>query len=75
MEKLSRVKGIEHEHGETKGRYIHILQTSGKYPCAVCRKGVRKNSNFCSGVSFWVHKTCSDIPGRLVEGPDFRCRR
>ena len=21
------------------------------------------------------HKKCSDIPGRLVEDPDFRCRR
>ena len=56
------------------GRDLHTLQTSGKYPCAVCRKGVRNNSNFCSGCSFWVHKKCSDIPGRLVEDPDFRCR-
>ena len=30
---------------------------------------------FCSGCSFWVHKKCSDIPGRLVEDPHFRCRR
>ena len=64
--------------GKTKvmilGRDLHTLQTSGKYPCAVCRKGVRNNSNFCSGCSFWVHKKCSDIPGRLVEDPDFRCR-
>ena len=51
------------------------MQTSGKYPCAACKKGVGKNSIFCSGCSFWVHKKCSDIPGRLVEDPDFRCRR
>ena len=24
---------------------------------------------------FWAHKKRSDIPGRLVKGPDFRCRR
>ena len=51
------------------------MQTSGKYPCAVCRKGVGKNLIFCSGCSFCAHKKCSDIPGRLVENPDFRCRR
>ena len=57
------------------GRDLHTLQTSGKYPCAVCRKGVGKNSIFCSGCLFQVHKKCSDIPVRLVEDPDFRCRR
>ena len=49
------------------GRDLHTLQTPGKYPCAVCRKGVGKNSIFFSGCPFWVHKECSDIPGRLVE--------
>ena len=65
--------------GKTKvlifGRDLRTLQSSGKYPCAVCRKGVRKNLIFCSGCSFWVHKTCFDIPSRLVEDPNFRCRR
>ena len=56
------------------GRDLHTLQTSGKYPCVVCMKGVGKNSVFCSGCSFWVHRKCSDILGRLVEDPDFRCR-
>ena len=37
-------------------RVLQTSQTSGKYPCAVSRKGVRKNSIFCSGCSFWVHK-------------------
>ena len=53
------------------GRCLHTLQTS----CAVCREGVGQNSIFCSGCLFWVHKKCSDIPGRLVEDPDFSCRR
>ena len=72
-------KGLKVNMGKTKvmisGKDLHTLQTSGKYPCAVCRKGVGKNSIFCSGCSFWVHKKCSSIPGRLVEDPDFRCRR
>ena len=33
------------------------------------------NSILRSGCSFWVNKKCSDILGRLVEDPDFRCRR
>ena len=57
------------------GRDLHTLQTFDKYPCAVCRKGVGKNSIFCSGCSFQVHKKCSDIRVRLVEDPDFRCTR
>ena len=75
---LYDVKGIQAELGKKvmiSGRDLHTMQTSGKYPCAVCRKGVRKNSVFFSGCSFWVHKKCSDIQGILVKDPDFRCRR
>ena len=72
-------KGLKMNIGKTKvmvsGRGLHTLQTSGKYPCAVCRKGVPKNSIFCSGCSFWVHKKCSNNPGRLVKDPNFRCGR
>ena len=63
-------KGLMLNIGKTKvtilERDLHTLQTSGKYRCAVCRKGVRKNSIFCSGCSFWVHKKYSDIPVRQV---------
>ena len=55
-------------------RDLHTLETSSKYPCAVCRKGVRKNSVFYSGCLCRVHKTCSNISLRLVEDPDFKCR-
>ena len=72
-------KGLKVNMGKTKvmilGRDFHTLQTSGIYPCTVCRKGVGKNSVFCSRYSFWVHKKCFDIPGKLVENPDFMCRR
>ena len=70
--------GLKVNMGKTKvmisDRDIHALQTSGKHLCAVCRKGVGKNSIFCSGCSFWIHKKRSDIPRGLVEEPDFRCR-
>ena len=72
MEKWSRAKGIKVNKRKTKvmalGRDLYTLQTSGKYSFAVCRKGVGMNSIFCSGFS------CSDIPGRLAEDPDFSCR-
>ena len=71
-------KGLKVNMGKTKVmiscRNLHTMHTSGKYPCAVCWEGVGKNLIFCNGCSFWVHK-CSNIPGRLVEDPDFRCRR
>ena len=71
-------KGLEVNMRKTKviisGRDLHTLQTSDKYLCAICRKGIRKWV-FCSGCSFCVHKKCPDIPGRLIEVPNFRCRR
>ena len=74
MKKWSRVEGIEGEMGKIKvmvsGRYLHTLQSSGKYHCAVCRKGVGRNSIFCRESSFWVHKKCFNIPYRLVEDPE-----
>ena len=49
MEKWSRVKGIEGADGKKQSmissRDLHILQTSGKYPCAVYRNGIGKNSH------------------------------
>ena len=39
-------KGLEVNMGKTKviisGRDLHTLQTSDKYLCAICRKGIRK---------------------------------
>ena len=58
----------------TSGRDLYISQTSGKQPCPVCMKGVGKISIFFSGCLFWVHKNCSDIPDRVVEDVDFRCK-
>ena len=37
------------------------------------QEGCRQELNL--GCSFWVYKKCSNILGRLIEDPDFRCRR
>ena len=58
-------KGLKVNMGKAKvmisGRDLHTLQTSGKYLCAVCRKGVRKNSIFCSGCFGFNRKVLSQV--------------
>ena len=62
--------------GKTKimicGTGLDLLQSSGKFPCAVCRSGVGSNSIFCNGCKHWVHKKCSGLK-RLTKDPDYRC--
>ena len=53
---------------------LDLLQSSGEFPCAVCRTGVGSNSIFCKGCKHWVHKKCSGLK-RLTEDPDYRCTR
>ena len=64
--------------GKTKvmicGTGLDLLQSSGKYPCAVCRTGVGNNSIYCNGCKLWVHKKCSGLQ-RLTPNPDYRCAR
>ena len=50
------------------------VRKQGKHPCAVCHKGVRKNSIKCSSCGLWVHNRCSGIKTRLKEDPNFKCR-
>ena len=59
----------------TCGQNMDVLKDSGKFPCAVCRKGVGSNSIYCSGCSHWVHKKCSGIKGRLTADPQYKCPR
>ena len=54
------------------GTGLDLLQSSGEFPCAVCRTGVGSNSIFCKGCKHWVHKKCSGLKG-LREDPDYRC--
>ena len=70
-------KGLRVNAGKTKimicGTGLDLLQSSGKFPCAVCRTGVGSNSIFCNGCKHWVHK-CSGLK-RLKKDPDYRCTR
>ena len=56
-------KGLTVNAGKTKimicGMGLDLLQSSGEFPCAVCRTGVGSNSIFCKGCRHWVHKKCS----------------
>ena len=54
------------------GTGLDLLQSSGEFPCAVCRTGVSSNSIFCNGCKHWVHKKCSGLK-RLKKDPDYRC--
>ena len=71
-------KGLRVNAGKTKvmicGTGLDLLQSSGEYPCAVCRTGVGNNSIYCNGCKLWVHKKCSGLK-RLTPNPDYRCAR
>ena len=71
-------KGLRVNAGKTKimicGTGLDLLQSSGEFPCAVCRTGVGSNSIFCNGCKHWVHKKCSGLK-HLKKDPDYRCTR
>jgi len=85
-ELLARLKGWKTEM-EAKGLKTNLSKTKGmvsgpelntlkySFPCAVCRKGVGRNSILCRGCNLWVHKRCSKIKGKLTEDPNFKCQR
>ena len=58
-------KGLRVNAGKTKimicGTGLDFLQSSGEFPCAVCRTGVGSNSIFCKSCKHWVHKKCSGL--------------
>ena len=56
------------------GTGLDLLQSSGEYPCAVCRTGVGNNSIYCNGCKLWVHKKCSGLQ-QLTPDSDYRCAR
>ena len=69
-------KGLRVNAGKKKimicGTGLDLLQSSGQFPCAVCRTGVGSNSILCKGCKHWVHRKCSGLK-RLTEDPDYRC--
>ena len=58
--KVMEKKGLRVNAGKTKvmicGIGLDLLQSSGEYPCAVCRTGVGNNSIYCNVCKLWVHK-------------------
>ena len=71
-------KGLRVNAGKTKvmicGMGLDLLQSSGEYPCVVCRTGVGNNTIYCNGCKRWVHKKCSGLQ-QLTPNPDYRCAR
>ena len=71
------LKGLKVNMRKTKvmilGRDLHTLQNSGKCPFAVCRKGSGRTQLSVVVVRFGFTK-CSNITGKPVEDPDFRCK-
>ena len=43
----------------------------GKFPCAVCRKGVGSNFILCQFCRCWLHKRCSGFKGKLKDDSKF----
>ena len=72
-------KGLKVNLKKTKvifGKMRKEDQSTGKYPCVICRKGVGGNSIQCKKCKGWVHKKCSGIKGRLpTSGRDYECRK
>jgi hypothetical protein len=50
-----------------------VVKESGKFPCAICSKGVGKNSIRCVKCKKWVHKKCSGVKGRLKVDSCYQC--
>lgn len=83
LEKLRKWK----EAMESKGLRVNVSKTkvmmgglgrteheSGRYPCAMCQRGVGRNSLQCKARRKWVHKRCSGITGNLnSKGSNFEC--
>ena len=58
-------KGLKVNMDKTKmmvsgSKEIKPMQ-SGRYPCAVCGRGVGVNSILCTGCNKWCHKRCSGL--------------
>ena len=67
-------KGLRVNAEKTKimicGTGLDLLQSSGEFPCALCRTGVGSNSIFCNGCKHLVYKKCS---GLKLKHSDYRC--
>ena len=83
LEKLKRWeeglenKGLRVNMGKTKVMKcqvrVGLKEDSGKWPCAVCRKGVVSNSFECIQCKKWVHQACGGVKGSLKASVKYRC--
>ena len=56
-------------------RKLESVEKYGKWPCAVCGKGVGRNSIQCTKCCNWVHKRCSGVKQMLKTVEDeFACK-
>ena len=53
---------------------LNLLQSSGKFPRAICCTGVGNNSILCDSCKQWVHKKCIGLK-HLTKDPDYKCAR
>jgi len=72
-------KGLKVNIGKTKvmasGKACGEVERTGKWPCAVCRKGVGVNSIQCTMCAEWVHRKCSGVRGSLTSvAATFKCK-
>ena len=78
MEGVYGAKGLEVNIEKTKvmrsGKSGGKLVKTGRWPCAVCGKGVGANSIQCTDYCGWVHKRYSGARCPLVTIQSFRCR-
>ena len=72
-------RGFKINVGKTKlliaGTKHNELPQTGKYPCAVCGRGVGANSILCLTCNKWCHKRCSGFAGSLSAVQNFVCPR
>jgi hypothetical protein len=70
-------KGLKVNVGKSKvmkcGVDLKKSVETGKWPCGICKKGVGRNSIKCQLCKKWIHKKCSGLSGRLVEGIKYSC--
>jgi hypothetical protein len=72
-------KGLKVNVGKTKVMRCsdepRAAKASGKFPCAICSKGVGSNSIRCGECKLWVHKKCSGVKGRVKADIDYHCKK